>query len=367
MLGDGWPSGFAAGRANRRAIIVLSALRGVTPRHLLELAQREGSAAACLAAVRGGKAGSEADRQFALGADPDELEASIRDCGARLVTPGADEYPGILEDLDDAPAAIFVRGHTLAASEIAVAIVGARNCSAFGRDVAVRLGAGLAAWDVTVVSGAARGIDTASHEGTLSAGGRTIAVLGSGIDVPYPLRNRKLIQRIAAEGTIVSEYAPGVPAEPFRFPARNRIIAALAQAIVIVEGGERSGSLITTEHALDIGRSVFAVPGSVTNPLAAAPLALIRDGATMIRGAADLLEDIGVTGRGTSGSGNGRPTGLTLVESAVMDALAGPTLPEEVAAAVRCNLTDALSLLLQLELKGLVRSIGGRYEARPAG
>jgi DNA processing protein len=242
-------------------------------------------------------------------------------------------------------------------------VVGARNCSALGRDVAQRIGNGLAVWGVTVVSGAARGIDTASHDGALSGRGHTVAVLGSGIDVAYPLRNAKLLDRIAAEGSIVSEYAPGVPAEPFRFPARNRIIAALSRAVVIVEGGEGSGSLITTEHALDLGRSVFAVPGSVTNPLAAAPLGLIRDGATMIRGSADLLEDLGLAG---SGSARGsRSQGLSLPEEAALNALAGPTLPESVASALECDLSVALAVLFQLEMKGVVRNIAGRYEARP--
>jgi DNA processing protein len=328
------------------------------------LARIEGTASACLAAVREGRAGSEADRLFARDADPAALEAAIANCGARIAPPGSDEYPNELGDLADPPAAIFVRGSPLTGGDIRVAVVGARNCSALGRDVAQRIGNGLAVWGVTVVSGAARGIDTASHDGALFGRGRTIAVLGSGIDVAYPLRNRKLLDRIASEGTIVSEYAPGVPAEPFRFPARNRLIAALSRAIVIVEGGERSGSLITTEHALDLGRSVFAVPGSVTNPLAAAPLGLIRDGATMIRGSADLLEDLGITGTGDS-AGSERPPGLSLPEEAALDALTGPTLPEAVAKAMNCDLSVALSVLLQLELKGVVRNIAGRFEARP--
>ena len=134
------------------------------------------------------------------------------------------------------------------------------------------------------MSGAARGIDAASHRGALYAGGTTIAVLGSGHDLPYPKGSTELVARVAASGAVVSEYAPGVVAEPFRFPARNRLVAALGRALVVVEGAHGSGSMISVDHALDLGRDIFAVPGPVTNPLAEVPLALIREGATMIRG-----------------------------------------------------------------------------------
>ena len=157
------------------------------------------------------------------------------------------------------------------------------------------LGRRLAGAGVHVVSGAAHGIDEASHRGALAAPGRTVAVLGAGIDVAYPRSNAALLDRILATGTVVSEYPPGVPAVPRNFPARNRIVAGLARALVVVEGAGKSGSRISVDHALDLGRDVFAVPGPVTSPLAEVPLALIREGATMIRGADDLLDDLGIT------------------------------------------------------------------------
>jgi DNA processing protein len=319
-----------------------------------------GDAAACLEEVRGGRAGSAADRAHALRADPDEALRAAAAVGARLVAPGDDAYPPGLLDLADPPAALFLRGPPCAGRRVAV--VGARGCTPTGAEVARDLGRGLARAGICVVSGAARGIDAQAHQGALEAGGPTAAVLGCGIDRAYPARSRGLLARIAERGTVVSEYAPGVPAEPFRFPARNRIIAALAEAVVVVEGAEGSGSLITADHALDLGRQVFAVPGPVTSPLAAVPLALIREGATMIRGWADLLEDLGVGGGAPGGDPGSTAPGLGAVEAAVLARVVGPLLPEQVARAAGIGLPEALAALTRLELLGLVRSVGGRVE-----
>ncbi len=356
-----WPPGFAGTAADRRAMLVLASLQGIRPRRLLELAVGVGTARACLAAVLAGREGSEADRRWAATIDPDRVEGAMRACEARLATPGTAEYPRPLEDLTDPPAALFVRGAPLAEGASLVAVVGARRCSSLGREVAADIGAGLAAAGMTVVSGAAMGIDTAAHEGALRTGGRTVAVLGCGIDVAYPL---------------VAEYAPGVPAEPFRFPARNRIIAALAEAVVVVEGARGSGSLITADHALDLGRAVYAVPGPVTSPLAEVPLALIRDGAGMIRGAEDLLLDLGrldpeVSRAGGAGGVGGAGGAAAAVgedlperERAVLGVLAGPTLPDQVASSLGWDLAEVVPVLVALELRGLVRNVGGRVERR---
>lgn len=357
-----WPAGFAAGPRNRRALLVLSALRGLSPRKLLELARREGSADACLTRVIAGRAGSDADTEFARGVDAGALMAALDDCGARLIAAEDTEYPSGLQNLADPPAALFVRGRTMSPRDLSVSVVGARGCSALGREVAKEIGKGLARAGVVVVSGAARGIDTAAHEGALTGisggAGSTLAVLGSGIDVDYPRSSSSILRSIAERGTVLSEYAPGIPAEPFRFPARNRIIAGLARAVVIVEGADGSGSLITAEHALDLGREVFAVAGAVNNPLARAPLSIIRDGATMIRGAEDLLADLGLA--------SDRPAAmlaqLNLVEGAVLRRLEGPTLPDLVARELGCEIGDVMGILLSLEMKGLVRSLGGRFE-----
>ncbi len=361
-----WPEGFAEGPANRRAVLVLSSLRGLTPGKLLALAAREGDASACLSAIRAGRAGSDGDREYARRLDPGLIWTAVEACGARFVPAGSEEYPEGLRDLRDPPAAIFVRGRSLRDLDPGVAIVGARNCTELGREMARSLGCGLGRSGVWVVSGAARGIDAASHEGALEVGGDTIAVLGCGVDRAYPPGSRSLIARIGESGTLVSEYPPGVPAEPFRFPARNRIVAALGRALVVVEGAAGSGSLISADHALDLGRDVYAVPGAVNNPLAEVPLALIRDGAGLVRNAADLLISLHLNDLGAP-PGAVRVADATAAERKALERLTGQVLPERVARDMGVGLPEAISLLVGLEMKGLVRSVGGRFERRLIG
>lgn len=281
----------------------------------------------------------------------------------RYVARGDAAYPSQLLDLHDPPAGLFLRGRPLPAADRIVAMVGARRCSPLGRDIARALAGSLGRAGWSVVSGAARGIDAASHEGALDAASHTVAVLGSGIDVPYPPGSADLIARIAATGTVVSEYPPGVPALPFRFPARNRIVAGLARAVIVVEGEEGSGSLISAEHALDLGRDVLAVPGAVTNPLAAVPNGLIREGAALVRGVDDVLAELGIEAPAAAVP----ETDLTDRERAALAAVGDRVLPDAVARVLGVPVAEALPLLLALELKGLVRSIGGRYERRLAG
>jgi DNA processing protein len=195
------------------------------------------------------------------------------------------------------------------------------------------------------------------------AGGPTVAVLGSGIDVAYPKRNCGLLERIEAHGAVVSEYPPGIAAEPWRFPARNRIVAGLAQGLVVVEGAGRSGSMISVEHALELGRTVYAVPGPVTSPLSEVPLALIRDGAVMVRGADDLVADLGFEGVRVAAAA---PPNLPEDERRVFERWAGPSLPDTVARACGLSIPEAVAALIRLELRGLVRSTAGRYERRLA-
>jgi DNA processing protein len=368
-----WPPGFAAERADRAALHVLLRLSSLTPDRLLELAQSHPTAGACLAAVAEGRTGSAADRATAAAADPGEQVAAAVACEARLVAVGDVEYPPDLLDLYDPPAGLFVRGRPLDLDAPRVAVVGARNASVEGREVADALGRALALAGACVVSGAARGIDAAAHRGALAAAVErvcpTIAVLGSGIDTAYPPSSRGLVGSIATHGTVVSEYPPGTPAEPFRFPARNRIVAALARAVVVVEGAPGSGSLITAEHALDLGRDVFAVPGPVYADLAAAPLELIRDGATLIRGPEDLLSDLRLVETPDAGE---PPTAIPAEDDPrippesrlVWSALGAPASPDAVAAAVGRPLPDVLPVLVGLEVDGLVVRSGGRYRRR---
>ncbi|HJP65420.1 MAG TPA: DNA-processing protein DprA [Actinomycetota bacterium] len=357
-----WPDRFVGTSADRSALVVLLGLAALTPRRLLELASEAGTASACLRAVRAGRAGSDGDRRYAEAIDPHEVLERVRACNARLVAVGDAEYPASLSDLHDPPAGLFVRGAALDPQRPHVSMVGARNCSAAGKEMALSLGRSLAAHGVAVVSGAARGIDANAHRGALSVGGPTVAVLGCGIDVAYPPANRSLLAEIEAAGTVVSEYPPGTPAEPFRFPARNRIVAALSRALVVVEGAEGSGSMISADHALELGREVFAVPGPVSSPLAAVPLDLIRDGATLIRGPDDLLGDLGVEIVSTRESDPAAE--LDPDTRAVWEALAGPSLPDQVARTCGMGVAQVMPLLIGLELRGLVRQAGGRFERR---
>jgi DNA processing protein len=362
-----WPAGFAGSQKDRAALVVLLSLASVTPRRLLELAVEHRTAAECLSAVRGGRGASVADVARANAADPGPLLRRVQRAGATLVCAGDPAYPEELLELFDPPAALFVRGRPLPAMRPRVAIVGARHCSQAGRDTAMLLAGSLAAAGVCVVSGAAWGIDAAAHEGSLKQGGPTVAVLGCGIDAAYPPRNRGLIERVAGTGAVVSEYPPGIRAEPFRFPARNRIVAALSAGVVVVEGAERSGSLITTEHALDMGREVFAVPGPITSALSAAPLRLIREGATLIRGPQDLLEDLGLdasTAAAMAGGGVGAAGVPGGDDGAVWSVLAGPATPDAIAERTGLPLGAVSAALVRLELRGLARRAGGRYEAR---
>jgi DNA processing protein len=286
------------------------------------------------------------------------------------VAVGDQEYPVALQDLFDPPAGLFVSGKPVVASDPKVAIVGARNCSPTGRDVARALGRSLAVAGVPVVSGGARGIDAWAHRGALEVGGTTLAVLGSGIDVAYPPQNRGLLAEVARSGSLISEYPPRTPAEPFRFPARNRIVAGLARALVVVEGAPGSGSMITAEHALEAGRQIFAVPGTVTNPLTAVPHELIRDGATLIRDADDLLDDLGLAApeeKGGSQGGSRMPNGLTPLQRTVWDALFGASPVDVVSARAGLPVSEVIQALVGLELLGLVRQAGGRYERRVSG
>ena len=365
---DSWPDGFARGAANRAALAALLGLSSVTPRRLLALAARAPTAGEVLALVRRGGHSSDEDRDRARALDGDDVIAAADDAGARLVSVGDREYPSSLLDLFDPPAGLFVRGGELSSPAAAVAIVGARNASPDGEDVTRALGAALARAGARVISGAARGIDARAHEGALDGGGVTVAVLGSGIDVAYPRQNARLIERIATMGSVVSEYPPGTKALPYRFPARNRIVAGLARAVVIVEGARGSGSMITADHALELGRDVFAVPGPVASELAQVPLSLIREGATLIRGAQDLLDDLGLSPAGAEGGESDGPrsggTPLPPDEAAVAAALSGSTPAETIAARAGLSLPKTLAALGALEVRGLVRLRGGRYESR---
>jgi DNA processing protein len=200
-------------------------------------------------------------------------------------------YPEALRALAPAPE-VWVRGTVLPDDTLAIAIVGARRASTYGLEVAERFASELAARGVTIVSGFARGIDTAAHRGALAAGGRTLAVLGAGIDVVYPPENVSLAREVEARGALLTQFPPGTPPLPYNFPTRNRTLAALVLGVVVVEAAERSGSLITAGFAADLGREVFAVPGKITSPTSVGTHRLLRDGATLVERWNDVVQEL---------------------------------------------------------------------------
>jgi DNA processing protein len=220
----------------------------------------------------------------------------LADDGFRFLPRSAPAFPGLLRAIHDPPAGLFLRG--AAEPEIlsrpAVAVVGARACSGYGSSVARSLARELAAVGLAIVSGLARGVDAEAHRGALETDGTTVAVLGCGIDRDYPAAHAELARRVADKGLIVSEYAPGVEPAPWRFPARNRLVAGLCAVTVVVEARERSGALITADLALEEGREVFAVPGEITSSLSAGTNALLKLGAAPMTGAADVLASFGI-------------------------------------------------------------------------
>jgi DNA processing protein len=207
------------------------------------------------------------------------------------LTPSDPSYPALLKAVPSPPD-LWVRGTLVPADALAIAIVGTRRASAYGVAVAERLAFDLSARGITIVSGLARGIDTAAHRGALAAGGRTVAVLGNGVDVVYPPESRRLMDDIAVQGALVSQFAPGTPSLAWHFPARNRTLAGLALGVVVVEAPERSGALITASLAGDLGREVFAVPGQITSVTSAGSNGLIQDGAKLIRGWHDVVQEL---------------------------------------------------------------------------
>ena len=275
----------------------------------------------------------------------------------RLARPDR-RFPPLLRQIPDPPAALWLRGD--AAPELlaqpSVAVVGARACSSYGRAVARSLGRDLAGAGLVVVSGLARGIDGEAHRGAIESSGRTVAVLGCGVDRDYPAAHAELARRIlAAGGAVVSEYEPGVEPAPWRFPARNRIIAGLCRVVVVVEARERSGALITADFALDGGREVLVVPGEITSALSAGTNTLLRLGATPVTCAGDVLEAVGLA---------------PVVETPPVDGLGATVLAavaaraggvDEIARACGLGAGAVAATLVDLELAGRVIQEDGVY------
>ena len=268
-------------------------------------------------------------------------------------------FPPLLRAIFDPPPAIYLRGTGEAKilSRRAVGVVGARSCSPYGAQVARMLGRELAAAGLVVVSGLARGIDGEAHRGAVEAGGITVGVLGCGIDRDYPAANAQLSRRIEERGVVVSEYEAGVEPAPWRFPARNRIIAGLCEATVVVEARERSGALITADFALEEGREVFAVPGEITSALSAGTNALLKLGAAPLTKVEDVLEALGIERASSDQTPEVSPDAARVL-AAVRD---GPAGPDELAAQSGLGAGATSVALTELELAGLVAAAEGVY------
>lgn len=293
--------------------------------------------------------------------------------GAIAVTYDSPEYPVMLRQIEDAPAILFVRGRIEDGDKFALAIVGSRKTSAYGRLVAERLSSELSVAGFTIVSGMARGIDTIAHTACMDSGGRTIAVLGSGIDRAYPSENRGLMERIVASGYVVSEFPFGTGPNRENFPRRNRLISGLSFGVVVVEAASGSGALITARSALEQNREVFAVPANINSPTSAGTNELIKKGAKLIQKGDDIIEElapvlkgyVGAVKRLQAAQGKTSPpksmATITDEEKKLCDILTGePVHIDELSRELSLSPASALALLLNLELKGIVRQAEGK-------
>jgi DNA processing protein len=300
---------------------------------------------------------SESRRARFTPASLDEAAASMlrRAADLRLLTLplGTPEYPALLAEIPDPPPLLWARGQVSDLHGLGVAVVGSRAASSYGRAMARRLGRDLTAAGIVVISGLARGIDSAAHRGALASGGRTVAVLGSAHDRLYPPEHRELASHIEGAGAVVTEFPPGTAPRAHHFPLRNRIISGLARTVVVVEAPERSGALITATCALDQGRDVFVVPGPVLGERNRGGHALLRDGAKLAESADDILSDLSLpSGVVTSEPAESHPWLCQLTEAVDFTV-------DDVVATLGIPAPQVLAGLLELELAGRVQRVGG--------
>jgi len=281
--------------------------------------------------------------------------------GMRAVSFEDPSFPELLRETDDAPVLIYVRGDVEPRDRYSIAVVGSRKPSPYGEAAAGRISGDLASMGFCIVSGMARGIDALSHKGALGAGGRTIAVLGSGLDMPYPPENKVLMERIACSGCVISEFPPGTPPNRENFPRRNRVISGMSLGVLVVEATSDSGSLITAKYALDQGREVFAVPGNVTSPTSEGTNDLIRKGAVLARHAEDIVEELAPVLRGFIKSRDRLKVDLTEHEQELCELLSSePRQIDSISRESRFPSSTVLGMLLGLELKGIVKQTTGK-------
>lgn len=367
-----------------RAALALAGLPGVGPDRYRWLLERFGSAASAVEEGREAARRGELPPAFRRLADarpaPDSRLREVRRKGIRIVLQGEEGYPDRLLHLHHPPPLLYLAGPGALPARGGVGVVGTRRATAYGRRMARDLARGLAVRGRPVVSGMAAGVDGTAHRAALDADGTTVGVIGSGLDHRYPASNRDLYREMWRRGLLVSEFPPEMPPAPGLFPRRNRIIAALSEAVVVVQAGERSGALITASRALELGREVCAVPGPVGPPASVGVHDLLRDGAAPVTSAGDVLATLGMDGAGT---GEGGEDGGAAVPSrdrlaAVLggDAeaaaglcralLEGPRGTDDLALETDMAVARAAGLLARMELEGWVRSLPGGRFALPA-
>ncbi len=289
----------------------------------------------------------------------DQVWETIQKQGIKILTWRDEEYPSRLKEIDQPPPVLFVRGEYLPDDLFAVALVGTRRVTPYGRQITEEIASFLAANGITVISGLARGVDAVAHQTALQAGGRTIAVLGCGVDKIYPPEHRALAEQIMERGAIVSDYAVGTPPDASNFPPRNRIISGLSLAVVVIEAGETSGALITAEFAAEQGREIFAVPGSILAPQSKGTNKLIQNGAYPLLSVTDLMQALDLTRVGEHKSARRvLPTDET--EARVLNLLGSePLHVDEIRNQAGLPIEKVSATLALMELKGMVRQVGG--------
>jgi DNA processing protein len=291
--------------------------------------------------------------------DLEKYLAQVAAQGIHILTWEDDLYPPRLKEIDQPPPVLYVRGELTAEDFWAVAIVGTRRVTAYGRQVTEELASFLAANGVTVVSGLARGVDAIAHQSALKGGGRTLAVLGCGVDRVYPPEHAQLAEKMMSGGALISDYAPGTPPDASNFPPRNRIISGLSMATVVVEAGETSGALITAQFAADQGREVFAVPGNILAPQSKGTNRLIAQGARPMLSGRDLLDVLNLT-RITQQRQVRKALPMDEIEARLLGVLTHePLHVDEIRHQTGLPIERVSATLTMMELKGLVRQVGG--------
>ena len=291
--------------------------------------------------------------------DLEKLWAKIEAQGIQILTWEDVAYPQRLKEIDQPPPVLYVRGDYLPDDLFAVAIVGTRRVTAYGRQITEELAAFLAANGITVISGLARGVDAVAHQTALKSGGRTIGVLGSGVDKIYPPEHRAMAEKMMEQGAILSDYAPGTPPDASNFPPRNRIISGLSLAVVVIEAGETSGALITAEFAAEQGREIFAVPGSILAPQSKGTNKLIQNGALPLLSVHDLMQALNLTRMGEQKAAR-KIIPADETEARLMDVLGEePRHVDEIRNQTALPIEKVSATLALMELKGMVRQVGG--------